>query len=150
MGSHWLIQKLIFKNLISHCWHKWIEFGYAKLTADHMWKRKWTCRNYIAVAPNQTLTPVFIHSNTGQDQIMHIFLYLILTIMGVSFSEIKLLKYGMTSVLDTVLISNTTICNVCQDWRVSTAYFILKLCTGMGTWTVKCSSCHMKKKKLTV
>jgi len=46
---------------------------------------------------------------------MHIFLYLILTIMGVSFSEIKLLKYGMTSVLDTVLISNTTICNVCQD-----------------------------------
>jgi hypothetical protein len=82
---------------------------------------KWTCWTYIAAASNQTFTPVFIHDNTVQDHIMHIFLYLILTIVGVGVSEIKILKYGMTSVLDTVLISNTTICRVCQDWPVSTA-----------------------------
>jgi len=46
---------------------------------------------------------------------MYIFLYLILTIVGVGVSEIKLLKHGMTSVLDKVLISNTTIYSVCQD-----------------------------------
>ena len=58
------------------------------------------------------------------------------------------LKYGMTSVFDRVLISNTTICNVCQGWPVSTAYFILKLGTRMFTWIVKFSSCHMKKEAL--
>jgi len=46
---------------------------------------------------------------------MHIVLYLIRTAVGVGFPEIKLLKYGMNSVLDTVLISNATISNVCQD-----------------------------------
>ena len=25
-GSHWLLYKLIFKNLSSHCWQEWIEF----------------------------------------------------------------------------------------------------------------------------
>ena len=148
MGSHWLIYKLIFKNLSSHCWQEWIEFFYATLTVEHTWKRKWTCRTYIAAVPNQTFTSVFIHSNRGQDHIMHIFMCLIPTTVGVGVSEIKLLKYGMTSVLDTVLISNTTICNVCQDWPVSTAYFILELGTRMGTWVVKFSSRHMKKEAL--
>ena len=123
-------------------------FGYAILWVEHVWKRKWTCRTYIAVAPNQSLTLVFIHSHRVQDHFMHIFLYLILTIAGVGVPEIKLLKYGMTSVLNTELINNTTICNVCQDWPVPTAYFILKLGTRMSTWAVKCSSHHMKKEEI--
>jgi len=91
-----------------------LSFGYATLTTEHMWKRKWTYQTYINVAPNQTLTAVFIRSNTGQDHIIHIFLYLILTVVGVGVSEIKLLKYGMTSLLDRVLISNTIFWTVCK------------------------------------
>jgi len=142
-----------YTNLLSKTWVPTVDknelsFGYSTLRAEHMWQRKWTCRTYIAAAPNQTLTPLFIHSNTGQDHTMHIFLYVILSIVGVGVSEIKLLKYGMTSVFDRVLISNTTICNVCQGWPVSTAYFTLKLGTRMFTWIVKFSSCHMKKEAL--
>ena len=36
-----------------------------------MWKRKWTCETYSTSTPNETLTPVFIHSNTDQDHHAH-------------------------------------------------------------------------------
>jgi hypothetical protein len=68
--------------------------------------------------------------------------------MGVGFSGIKLLKYGMTSALDTVLINNTTVCTVCQHLPMYTAHCIYKLVTTMGTWAVEFSSCHMKKEAL--
>jgi len=83
-------------------------------------------QTYIAAAPNQTLTPVFIHSSTGQHHIIHIVLYLILIIVGVGVPEITLLKYRMTSVLDTVLISNTATCSVS---RLTSVHCILHLKT---------------------
>jgi hypothetical protein len=143
--SHWLIHKLILKNLSSHYWQEWIELWLCNTEVEHMRKRKCNCQTNIADAPNQSLIPLIIHSNAGQDHIMHIFLYLILTVVGVGVSEIKLLKYGMPSALHTVLISNTTVCTVCQHWPVSTACCIVTLGTTMGTGAVKFCYCHMKK-----